>query len=216
MTTPPRYQLYYSPSAASLAPHILLEELGADYALVLVDQRANAHKSAEYLKLNPAGLIPVLIDGDTVMSEAAAICLHLADQHPAANLVPPLQSAARAQCYRWLIYLTNTVQADLMHYFHPDRLGGEHAGIIQAHATERVMAMFDILDAQMATSGGSFLLGAQYTIVDIYLFMMCRWTRNMPNPARNRPHLGAFLDMMSRRPAVIRMHDQVRLAKPWY
>lgn len=215
-STSPRYKLYYSPTAASLAPHILLEELNVEYELILVDQNANAHKSPEYLALNPAGLIPVLIDGDTVLSETAAICLHLADQHPEANLIPPLQSAARAQCYRWLMYLTNTLQADLMHYFHPDRLGGEHAVAIQARATARVMSMLDILDEQVAKSGGPFLLGKPYTIADIFMFMMCRWTRNMPNPARNRPHLGAFLDVMSRRPAVIRMHNHVQLVKPWY
>ncbi|MEI6737593.1 MAG: glutathione S-transferase family protein [Pseudomonadota bacterium] len=209
-------KLFYFPSNASLAPHILLEELGVPYKLELVDRVANAHKTPEYLKLNPAGLIPVLVDGDIVLSETAAICLHLADKHPEANLIPPLQSAERAQCYRWLIYLTNTVQAELMHYFYPDRLGGEHAEVIQANATARVMLMLDILEAQMVKSGGPFMLGAQYTIADIFLFMMCRWTRNMPNPARNRPQLGAFLDMMIQRPAVIRTHQQENLVKPWY
>jgi glutathione S-transferase len=54
------YQLYFYPANASLAPHILLEEIGCEYELVLVDRAANAHKSDAYLRLNPAGLIPVL------------------------------------------------------------------------------------------------------------------------------------------------------------
>ena len=75
------YQLYYYPGNANLAPHILLEEIGADYELVLVDRNKNEQKSPAYLKLNPAGRIPVLVDGGLVLYEAAAICLHLADRH---------------------------------------------------------------------------------------------------------------------------------------
>ncbi len=209
-------KLFYYPSNASLAPHIMLEEIGAPYELVSVDRNANAHKSPEYLRLNPAGLIPVLIDGDIVLSETAAIMLHLADRHPEAKLIPPLQSAERAQCYRWLIYLTNTLQADLIHYYYPHRIGGEHADIIKANATAMMMPMLDILDQQLAISGGPFLLGAHYTVADIFLFMMCRWTRNMPNPARHRAHLAAFLEMMAKRPAVARAFSTEKIPQPWY
>jgi len=210
------YQLYFYPANASLAPHILLEEIGCEYELVLVDRTANAHKSEAYLRLNPAGLIPALVDGDIVLSETAAIMLHLADKHPDAALIPTLQSAERAQCYRWLIYLTNTLQADLIHYFYPDRIGGEFATEVEHRATERIMPMLDILKTQLAASGGPYLLGTMYTIADIFLFMMCRWTRDMPNPARNRPELARFLDTMAKRSAVIRTHEQERLELPWY
>jgi glutathione S-transferase len=208
--------LYYYPSNASLAPHILLEELGTTYTLALVDRYANAHKSPEYLKLNPAGLIPVLVDDDIVLPETAAIMLHLAEKFPDKGFLPPIGTAARAQCLRWLVYLTNTVQAELMHYYYPDRLGGPHAEVVQQNATARMMPMLDILESQLATSGGPFLLGSTYTVADIFLFMMCRWTRDMPQPARARPHLGAFLDMLAARPAVIRAHQQEQLSKPWY
>jgi len=82
------YVLYYYPENANLAPHMLLEELGVSYRLELVDRNRGAHKSTEYLKLNPAGFIPVLVDGDIVLPEAAAICLHLVDKHPEAGLAP--------------------------------------------------------------------------------------------------------------------------------
>src|SRR5882757_3246700 len=75
-------QLHYHPSNASMVPHLLLEELGTPYELVLVDRAHAAHKSAAYLALNPNGLIPVMVDGDLVLYETAAICLHLADTHP--------------------------------------------------------------------------------------------------------------------------------------
>ena len=79
-------QLHYYPGNASMAPHLLLEELGVAYELKLVDRTQQAHKSAEYLLLNPNGLIPVLVDGDLVLYETAAICLHLLDTNP--NAVP--------------------------------------------------------------------------------------------------------------------------------
>ena len=89
-------QLHYFPGNASLIPHILLEELGLPFELQYVDRAKSAQKSPAYLKLNPNGQIPVLVDGDLVLYETAAICLHLADTHPAAKLAPPLETAAIA------------------------------------------------------------------------------------------------------------------------
>ena len=74
-----------------------LEELGVDFELVLVDRTSEQQKSSEYLNLNPTGRIPTLVDGDLVIYESAAICLHLCDKHPQANLVPANGDPARAQ-----------------------------------------------------------------------------------------------------------------------
>ncbi|MBI3716930.1 MAG: glutathione S-transferase family protein [Betaproteobacteria bacterium] len=212
------YHLYYYPSNANLAPHMVLEEIGTPYQLVLVDREQQAHKQPAYLKLNPSGLIPVLIDDDLslTLTESAAICLHLADRHAGANLAPAVGSRQRADLYRWLMYLTNTVQATLMHYYYPDRLGAEHAATVEARAEAALMPMFDLLEAYMHQSGGPWMLGDHYTVADPFLMMMCRWTRNMANPARNRPALAAFLETMAARPAVIRAHQGEGLAKPWY
>jgi glutathione S-transferase len=210
------YKLYYYPSNANLAPHMVLEEIGARYELVLVDRERQAHKSADYLMLNPSGTIPVLIDGGLVLTESAAMCLHLADRHPQANLAPAIGSDARADLYRWLMYLTNTVQADLMHYYYPDRLGGEYATTVQANAEARLMGMLDLIEAHFEKTGRSWMLGEHYTVVDPFLMMMCRWTRGMANPARNRPRLAAFLERMADRPAVMRAYEMEGLARPWY
>ena len=115
------YQLYYYPGNANLAPHILLEEIGAAVELILVDRRVNGQKDPDYLRLNPNGRIPTLIDGDLVLFEAAAICLHLADRHPEANLAPPHGSAERAHFYKWLVFLTNTIQTDSMANHYPEK-----------------------------------------------------------------------------------------------
>ncbi|MEK7362111.1 MAG: glutathione S-transferase [Pseudomonadota bacterium] len=212
------YQLYYFPGNANLAPHILLEEIGAHYELVLVDRNKNEQKSPAYLELNPAGRIPVLVDGDLVLYESAAICLHLADRYAAAGLAPALGSDERAQFYRWLMYLTNTVQAELMLYFYPERLADDAAAAaqIKAHAESRIGDMLDLIETALAAGKGPFLLGEHYRAVDPYLLMLCRWTRGMHNPARKRPQIGRFLDTVMARPATQRAFAKEGIAAPFY
>jgi glutathione S-transferase len=115
-------ELHYFPGNASLAPHIALHELGVSFVLKKVDRERQQHKSPDYLKLNPNGQIPVLVDDGQVLYETAAILLHLADRHPQARLAPQVGSFGRAHFYKWLVWLTNTLQATLMHYFYPDRM----------------------------------------------------------------------------------------------
>ncbi len=213
--------LYYVPGNASLAPHIVLEEIAMPYELRLVDRDNNEHKSADYLKLNPSGLIPVLVDGDLALTEAAAICLYLADRHPESGLAPALGTPERAQFYKWLMYLTNTLQAELITYFYPHRLGGESAkAIVQAHAEARIDGMLDLIENQLATNAANtksaWLIGRQYTVADAYLMMLCRWTRGLKRPARARTHLNTFLVAMLARPAVASVFEQEELLLPPY
>ena len=127
-------ELHYFPSNASFAPHILLEEMGVPFTLRVVDRANNEHKSPAYLKLNPNGLIPTLVDGDLVLYETAAILMHLADCHP--GFAPAPGTAARAEYYKWMVWLTNTLQA----------MPGE----LRAQAIERVV--------QCCASGGTVLV----------------------------------------------------------
>ena len=185
---------------------------------MLVDRSQNQKKSPEYLKLNPNGRIPVLVDGGLVLYEAAAICLHLADRHAAVELAPALGGNERAEFYKWLVYLTNTVQAELLLYFYPERLADDAAAAaqIKTHAESRIGDMLDLIEATLAAGKGPFLLGAHYRAVDPYLLMLCRWTRGMHNPARKRPRLGRFLDTVMARPATERAFAAEGIAAPFY
>jgi glutathione S-transferase len=211
-------QLYYHPNNASLAPHMLLEEIGAPFELLLVDRANAAHKSPQYLKLNPNGQIPVLVDGDLVLYESAAICLHLADTHPQARLAPALQTAERAHFYKWLVWCTNTPQAMLLHYFYSQRLVNEGdagaAAQVKAHAEAKVGAMLDQLDAQLASHGADWLLGSTFSAVDPFALMVCRWTRHFSRPARSLPHLGPYLQRVLARPSVQRTFATEKLTLP--
>lgn len=213
-------RLHYYPGNASLAPHVLLHEIGVPFERVLVDRTQDAHKSSAYLQLNPNGLIPVLQDGTLVLYETAAICLHLADTHPAARLAPPLGSAQRAHFYKWLVWLSNTLQAMLIHYFYPERLvndgDADAAAQVKAHAEARIAAMLQQIDDQLAAHGGPWLLGPDYSAVDPYAWMLCRWTRGFESrPAREYVHIGPYLQRLLERPALQRTLAAEGLAAPW-
>jgi glutathione S-transferase len=157
------------------------------------------------------------VDGDLVLFESAAICLHLVDRHPAAGLAPPLGTADRALFYKWLIHLTNTVQAELATYFHSERLVDDAAAAMQvrAHAEARVGQMLDRIDAALGQTG-PYLLGGTFSAADLYLFMLARWTCAMANPAGNRPALRRLLDRVVERPAVKRALATEGIAAPLF
>jgi len=211
-------QLHYYPGNASFAPHLLLEELGERFELLYVDRSVQAQKSPAYLKLNPNGLIPVLVDGSLVLYETAAICLHLADTHPQAGLAPVPGTPERAHFYKWLAWMTNTLQAALIIYFYPERWMNEGnaagAAELKAHAEAKIGAMLDQVDAQLASHGKDWFLGARYGALDAYAFMLCRWTRGFARPARSLPHVKPFLDRMLARPATQRVIAKEKLAAP--
>ncbi len=211
-------QLHYFPGNASMTPHLVLRELGLPFELKLVDRANSAHKSPEYLKLNPNGLIPVLVDGDLVLYETAAIVLHLVDTHPAAGLAPPVGTADRAEFYKWLVWLSASVQSQMPIYFYTDRYvaAGNAAGAaeVKAATEKRIEGLIDQIDAQLAAHGGPWLLGQRYTALDPYVLMLCRWTRGMARPARTLAHIGPFLERMLARPAVQKVFEVEKLSPP--
>jgi glutathione S-transferase len=214
-------QLHYYPSTAAMVPHIVLEEIGTPYERVLVDRTADAQRRPEYLKLNPNGLLPVLTDGALVLYETAAIVLHLCDKHPQARLAPALASTERAHFYKWLMWLTNTMQATLIVYFYPHRWmnEGNAAGVaeLKRHAEAKVAGLLEQLDGELARHGGPWFAGESYSALDAYVFTLCRWTRNFRNetPARARAHLGAYLQRVLARDAVQRVIANEGLAAPY-
>ena len=197
-------QLYYAPGNASLLPHMMLREIGAPFELMLVDRSRNAQKSADYLKLNPNGLIPVLVEDDgQAIFETAAIALHLADKHPRAALAPPVGGPERAAYYKWMLHLSNTVQAGFRFWFYPHEAVAdpEAAESAKTAAGARMMAAFDRIADQLGD--GPWLLGEAFSAADLYLLMLTRWGRTLPRPARDVPEIGAHAARILARPAVI-------------
>lgn len=224
----PMLTLHYAPGNANLAPHMLLQRLGLPHRLVEVDRANAAHKAPAYLALNPNGLIPLLVDGDLVLYETAAICLHLADQRPGSGLLPPLGSAGRGEALKWLVWMSNTLQTTLMHHFYPARVLGDayaaaHADVA-AHVSAQAQALAGTqlgqIEAQLQRHGGAWLLpGDRPTVPDYYGLMLCRWTRNFPGdaspPARLRPALAPWLQRLLALPEVQRTWAAEGLAAPF-
>ena len=211
-------ELFYYPGNASMAPHILLNELGVPFTLTLVDRAQNGQRSPDYLRLNPNGRIPVLVDGDLVLFETGAIVLHLVDQHASAGLAPLHGTAARAHFYKWLLWLGNTLQPELMLFFYPERWlpsDAAAAAALRRVAQTHVGEMLAVLTSELQRHGGDWLLGETYSALDGYALMLCRWTRDHAVPARAHPVLSAYLHRLLSRPAVQRTLRAEELPAPW-
>jgi glutathione S-transferase len=199
------YELHYYPGNASMLPHMVLRELGVPFTLRLVDRDRNAQKEPDYLKLNPNGRIPVLVDGDVVLFEAAAITMYLTDRHPEGELAPPPGSVARGHFYKWMTHLSNTPQAEYRAWYYP----WEHcddpavAGSVKAAAERRLNQMFDVIAQQLGD--GPWLLGERFSAADLFLFMLLDWGTDMPRPPHTLAPLAAHGRRVLRRPAVAGM-----------
>jgi glutathione S-transferase len=164
--------------AAFLETHIVLEELAVPYQRVLVDRAVNAHKSPEYLKLNPNGLIAVLVqDGMAGRGGRAAGAVRDGSHRaapvrhaPGAGWRRRWARAERAHFYKWLMWLTNTLQATLIVYFYPERwvAQGNAAGAaeVKAAAEAKIAGLLDQLDGELARHGQVWFMGAAYSALD--------------------------------------------------
>ncbi|OUR70530.1 glutathione S-transferase [Bermanella sp. 47_1433_sub80_T6] len=196
------YNLYYYPRNASMAPHFILNELAVDFKLTLVDRKTDAQKSAEYLAINPAGRIPALEDGGLAIFESAAICLHLAEQHPNAQLVPAIGESIRPKFFQWLMYLTNTLQAELMIYFYPENHTtntAQHSNIVTTQV-RRIGDILALLDNELKNK--NYLVGEQLTVCDYYLLMLLVWCDDLEKPPTGYDNLANYLKNLAKRPAV--------------
>jgi glutathione S-transferase len=200
------YTLYWSKGGANMACHAALIEIGAPYKLIEIDTAKAEQKSAAYLALNPNGRVPTLIAGGRVMYESAAILLFLSENHPVAGLMPPVGSPGRAHFLQWLFYLTNTLQEALMQWWHSDSYLEDEAErkSLVASAERRLAAMWQLLDGVLAKDG-PYLLGREFSAVDIFLVMLTRWSRNTAKPARLYPNIGHLVELVEARPAYRRM-----------
>jgi glutathione S-transferase len=208
--------LYYYPGNASLLPHMMLREMEASFELRLVDRQQKRQKSPDYLKLNPNGRIPVLIDGELVLFETAAVALHLVDRFPDAGLAPPVGSVERAEFYKWMIHLTNTPQPEFRLWFYPNEHATDEAAIanVKEVAGQRLNRMFDLISGQLGDR--QWLLGDRFSAADLFLFMLIRWSRGMPRPARTIPNLDAFAERVFARPSVQETFKAEGIEAPYY
>jgi len=198
--------LYYAPGSCSLASHLVLEEIGKPYRAHRVDLAKGEQRSAEFLRLNPKGKVPVLIDGDTAITENIAIQYHLVTLHPEAGLWPD-DPVGRARWLSTLSWLATSVQPDARHMTRPENYTDEkpaHPGV-QAKGRETTAKWMGMLDGLLAD--GPWVLGARYTTADPYALVFAAVAERYGVPVGGHSHLVAWIKRMLARPAVRRIVD---------
>lgn len=199
MQVSPVDTLYYAPGAASMLVHWLLLELEVPHALRRVDTATGEQKRPDYLALNPNGVVPTWISNGKPMGEAAAIAMTLADQNPGNALAPAAGDPARATYNQWMFHLANAVQPLFRLWWYPQEAAGpDIADAVREHTHPRIEAAWDRIDVHLANNG-PYLLGDTLSVPDFYLTMLMRWSRAMPRPATDWPHLAALAQRMKAR-----------------
>lgn len=210
------YKLYWSEGTASLAPQIILEEAGVEYEMVVVDTTKSQHCTPEFLAINPFGKVPALTlpDGE-VMTEAAAICLYLIEQHDLMHLAPQPKSKSRAKFLKWITYLTNTVQENYKRYYYNDRFlpnGGDINGIREI-AIKDLLEFWKPINDELLLSQGSYMLGKDISLLDIYITMLVTWFEPMDKLLATYPAIKKCYDESNQHPSVIKgMKMQTKLS----
>ena len=199
-------KLYGTPPTRAVRAMWLLNEIGVDYEIVPVDIPNGEHRSAKFLALNPAGKAPVLVDGDVVLTESAAMQLYLAEKYPEAGFIPA-RLADRGQMHRWLYFLMTEIEAPLwrmaLHEFIYEPAHRIPEEIPNAQRDCR--AMLAVLEGHMA--GQTYLVGDAISVADFNAAFTLDWVDEV-GLLDEAPNLKAFVERMYPRPkAPVRIRD---------
>jgi len=175
-----------------------LNEVGADFELEVVNLLAGEHQRPEFMRLNPAGKLPVLVDGDLVIPESAAIVLYLAEKHPQSRLLPA-DLKARAEVYRWVMFAMTELEPPLWRITRHTALLPQEKRLPQdvALAREDFARMATVLEHHMA--GRTFIVGDAITAADCVAAYLMDWA-NEQGLLEGQPNLQAYLKRMYDRP----------------
>ena len=198
-------KLYYSPGACSLAPHIVLEELGIAYEAVLVSLTDGEHKKADFLKINPKARVPALNVDGKVLTENVAILTYLGGGYAERGLWPK-DTWKQAEALSLMAWLASSVHIAIAGIFRPERFSADvpvHASI---NTTSRSTLEKYFADIEKLLTGKTFAMGGQYTVCDPYLLVFYRWGNRIGLPMKDRfPVWGKHAQRVASRPTVKRV-----------
>lgn len=152
--------LYYAPQTRATGVRILLEELGAEYDLHVLNVRQGEQRTPDFLAINPLGKVPTIVHDGAVVTEQAAIYQYLADAFPERGLAPPIGGALRGPYLRWLAFYGASFEPAMV-----DKHLKRDAGNAMMSPYGSVDAVVDMLEAQLET--GPFMLGERFTAADV-------------------------------------------------
>jgi glutathione S-transferase len=188
-------KLYFNPQSRAVIAKWMLDECDADYQIVPIDLAIGENKRAEYLKINPSGKLPALVDGEARIFENAAICLYLGDRFPEANLAPKIGDPRRGRYLALTVYSTSQLDGAIVDHM----LGVK---------TERQRGWTDLETCKTVIERelgkGPFLLGEQFTAADVMIGSIFIWQRMMGNLSGRRA-IDAYVDRLLARPKAIKL-----------
>ena len=190
-------KLYYSPGACSLSPHIVAHEAGIALELEKVDLRTKQTESGQdFVGISARGYVPALqLDNGEVLAESPAIVQYLADLKPESGLAPANGSMARYRLQEWLAYIGTEIHKSYSPLFNPATLDA-----VRADRAAYLQRRYGLIEQTLAKQ--PYLLGEQFSVADIYLFVVTNWARMVKLDLSAFPALQAFQERVAARPAV--------------
>ncbi len=190
-------KLFLKAGACSLSPHIVLEELGLQYETELVDLKEKKTASgADFLAINPKGYVPALqLDDGSVLTEGPAIVQYLADSQPAKKLAPANGTVERYRLQGWLTFIGTELHKTFSPLFNP-AAPQEWKEVCRANIERRLKYVNEQL------TGRDYLMGADFSVADAYLFTVVGWTRVVKIDISGHTNLTAYMARVAARPGV--------------
>jgi glutathione S-transferase len=192
--------LYTHPMSRGRIARWMLEEVGHPYRAEVIEFGA-AMKDPAYLAVNPMGKVPAIRHGDAVVTEAAAICVYLADAFPEARLAPPTGDRRRAPYYRWMFFAAGPVESALSNKALGFEVPGERRGMVgYGSVADAVNAL------EFAVSQSDYIAGDRFTAADVYVGSQIGWGM-MFGTLEKRPAFERYWERIASRPAAIRARE---------
>ncbi|WP_423934975.1 glutathione transferase GstA [Comamonas sp. 23] len=190
-------KLYFSPGACSLSPHIALLEAGLPFTLEMASTKTHQLKDGtDFYTINPLGYVPVLeLDNGQRLREGPAIVQYIADQAPASKLAPANGTFERYQLQEWLGFIGTEIHKGFSPLFNPNM-----PDTVKDMARGQVLKRLTWVDAQL--TGKEFLMGADFSVADAYLFTVCGWSKFVGVDISGLENLASFLQRVGARPSV--------------
>lgn len=187
------------PSRAAIA-RWMLEETGAPYETVVLDRTKDEQRGADYLKINPMGKVPALKHGDALITEAAAICLYLADAFPQSDLGYPVGASERGAFLKWLFFAPSCIEPAILDIAFP-RKETAPRGAVGYGDFQTVMDV--VADA---VRGRPYIAGDKFTAADVVVGSQLRWGQSF-GVVPKRDEFNTYLAGLQARPAFQRAVD---------
>ena len=195
-------RFYYAPKSCALATHIVLEHIGADYEAIKLDFRENQQRSKEYLAVNPKGRVPALVTDRGVITETPALLLYLAQTYPQAKVAPLDDPFALAEMQAANSWFCSTVHVAHAHGPRGSRWSDDPAALqsMKAKVSTNMSDCFDLIEKELLR--GPWLMGANFTVADPYLFTMSSWLATDGVEMAKFPRVAEHYKRMLEMPAV--------------